>query len=211
MADRYLNHLLSERERILLITRQHWLVLVYKILPESLLIIGLILMVVLALILLQGPLAFLWGLLLLLLPVGSLVRDVLMYFHHKYVVTTRRVVQIFGVINKNVTDSSLEKVNDVKMDQSLWGRLFNFGDVEILTASEMGVNRFAMIQNPIRFKTIMLNAKVALENGEENRTSQPKPVTDIPVLIEQLDQLRQKGLLTDEEFRTKKAELLAKL
>lgn len=210
MNDPYLKRMLSEREQVLLITRQHWLVLAFHILPESVLIIGIILMVILALILLQGPMAFLWGLLLLLLPVISMVRDILIYLNHKYVVTNRRVIQIFGVINKNVTDSSLEKVNDIKMDQSFFGRLFNYGDVEILTASELGINRFTMIASPIKFKTVMLNAKVSLENGEVGKSEQ-KPQAEIPALIEHLDVLRHKGTITEEEFQKKKAELLAKL
>ena len=78
------------------------------------------------------------GLLLLLIPLASLVSEVLAWTNHKYVVTNRRVIQIFGVFNKNVTDLSLEKVNDVKMEQSAFGRMFNFGDIEILTAASWG-------------------------------------------------------------------------
>ena len=96
-------------------------------------------------------------------------------------------MQITGVINKNVIDSSLEKVNDVKMEQSVFGRLFDYGDIQILTASELGVNVFRRIDNPIHFKTAMMNAKAALENGQavvvENQPN-------IPSLIAQLAELR---------------------
>ncbi len=51
-------------------------------------------------------------------------------------------MQISGIFNKSVIDSSLEKVNDIKMDQSALGRMFGYGDIEILTASELGVNLF---------------------------------------------------------------------
>ena len=37
------------------------------------------------------------------------------------------------------------KVNDVKMEQSFLGRLLGYGDIEILTASELGVNLFRRI------------------------------------------------------------------
>jgi hypothetical protein len=47
------------------------------------------------------------------------------------------------------------------------------------------------------------------------KTEQPSSPTDtpsdIPTLIKQLGDLRDSGLLTDEEFEAKKAELLAKL
>ncbi|HVN53497.1 MAG TPA: PH domain-containing protein, partial [Anaerolineaceae bacterium] len=148
------------------------------------------------------------GLILLIIPILSFLRDFLVWYNKKYVVTNRRVIQISGVINKNVTDSSLEKVNDVKMEQSFWGRLFNFGDVEILTASELGANLFQTIGDPIRFKTAMLNAKEELESG---RAMRQEAEEDIPALIARLDTLRQQGIITPEEFQRKKAELLAKL
>jgi hypothetical protein len=40
-------------------------------------------------------------------------------------------------------------VNDVKLSQSFWGRLFDYGDIEILTASEVGANVFRSIGDPI--------------------------------------------------------------
>jgi hypothetical protein len=111
-------------------------------------------------------------------------------------------------LNKSVIDSSLEKVNDIKMVQSALGRLFDYGDVEILTASELGVNLFRRITDPVKFKTAMLNAKARLEKVD---VQPPQGMADIPSTIERLDQLRKQGALTDEEFQRLKNELLAKL
>jgi uncharacterized membrane protein YdbT with pleckstrin-like domain len=146
---------------------------------------------------------------LLLFPLASLTRDLLIWSNRKYVITNRRVIQLAGVLNKDVTDSSLDKVNDVKLDQSVWGRLLNFGDVEILTASDLGVNKFTTIGDPVRFKTAMLNAKNKLETPV---FAAPAPATpDLPTLLAQLDGLRQHGVLTEAEFQAKKAQLLAKM
>ena len=71
-----------------------------------------------------------------------------------------------GTVNKNVIDSSLEKVNDVRLTQSVLGRMLNYGDVEILTASELGTNLFQRIGSPIQFKTAMLNEKDKLAFDE---------------------------------------------
>jgi hypothetical protein len=131
--------------------------------------------------------------------------------NHRYIVTNLRVIQISGIINKNVIDSSLEKVNDVKMVQSFFGRIFNFGDIEVLTAAEMAINRFTRIGNPVRFKTAMLNAKVRLdEHGFLSQPSQPV-APGVPGLIASLGELRERGLLTDEEFQEKKTKLLSQL
>ena len=37
--------------------------------------------------------------------------------------------------------------------------MFGFGDLDVLTASESGIERFRMIQDPIGFKKAMLDAK----------------------------------------------------
>jgi uncharacterized membrane protein YdbT with pleckstrin-like domain len=212
MSDAYLNHMLGDKEQVILVDRQHWIVLFQAIFLEIVLVIAIIVAVILGSLLLVNP--FFWfGLVLLIIPAVSMIRDVLKWNNHKYVVTNRRLIQVFGVFNKNVTDSSLEKVNDVKMDQSFFGRLFNYGDIEILTASELGVNRFNMIGNPVRFKTAMLNAKVKLESGALDRAQmpvQPKQ-PDIPTMIAQLAALREKGIVTEEEFQKKKADLLSRL
>jgi len=146
------------------------------------------------------------GFLILLIPTFSMTRDILNWTHHQYVITNRRVMQISGVINKSVTDSSLEKVNDVKMTQSFLGRIFDYGDIEILTASELGVNLFKRIAKPVQFKTAMLNAKERLEHGDFAEDDQ-----SIPKLIAQLDQLRKQGLLSEAEFQAKKEQLLSRL
>jgi uncharacterized membrane protein YdbT with pleckstrin-like domain len=107
------------------------------------------------------------GYLLLALPAGSLLRDVLAWANHKHVVTNQRVIHVVGVLSKEITDSSLEKVNDVRLEQSFWGRVLGYGTVEILTASELGASKFTTIANPIQFKTAMLNAKHRLGYEDE--------------------------------------------
>ena len=203
----YLAKVLGQREDILLVTRHHWFVLMRAILVEGVMILTIIALVTVGLIFLPEYKWIPWLYLLLLIPLASLIWDVIKFGSHAFIVTNRRVIQIDGVINKNVIDSSLEKVNDVKMSQSFFGRIFNFGDIEIMTASELGINKFTTIANPIKFKTAMLNAKALLENNAQMVQSGP----DIPTLIAQLDNLRKQGVLSEEEFQKKKAELLAKL
>lgn len=210
MSDAYLTHMLGDKEKVILVDRQHWIVLVQAIFLEIILVIAILAAVVLGLFFIN-PLFPFFGLVLLIIPLVSMLRDILKWNNHKYVVTNRRLIQVFGVFNKNVTDSSLDKVNDVKMDQSFFGRIFGYGDIEILTASELGVNRFTMIGNPVRFKTAMLNAKTQLESGAVDRApAQPKQ-PDIPTMIAQLAALREKGVVTEEEFQKKKADLLSRL
>src|SRR5262245_5896133 len=168
MADRYLINLLGENEHILFVTRQHWLVLFGQIWPA--LVIAAVLGGLVTLVwmfLLPDPLVPL-GYLLLLLPAVGLLRELLIWENRQYVVTNWRVIQIAGVFNKEVSDTSLEKVNDVKLEQSFLGRLLDYGSIEILTASELGVSKFIKIRRPIRLKTAILNAKENLHQGTAN-------------------------------------------
>jgi uncharacterized membrane protein YdbT with pleckstrin-like domain len=210
MADNYLNNMLGENEHIIFVTRQHWLILLGQILAKSVLALGLAILITLIWRIwlpqsLVVPLAYL----LLILPLLGLLRNVIIWTSRQYIVTDWRVIQISGVFSKEVTDSSLEKVNYVKLDQSLGGRLLDYGDLEILTASELGVNRFTHIGQPIRLKTAMLNAKEKLEHGQAGLGQRSE--VDFAGPIEQLDDLRGQGLLTEKEFQQQKAQVLAKL
>lgn len=218
MPRNYLKSLLGDQEDILLVSRQHWFVLFRMIILELIAMLILVVILIIAQISLPDyTLGF--GYFLLILPLISIAREFMIWWNRQIVITNRRVIQLSGIINKNVIDSSLEKVNDVKMVQSFWGRLFRYGNVEILTASEMGANLFKKIGNPIRFKTTMLNAKSRLEMEQAggfaeklNTIDISEPAAnDIPALIERLGTLREKGILTEAEFEKKKAELLAKL
>jgi uncharacterized membrane protein YdbT with pleckstrin-like domain len=150
-----------------------------------------------------------------LVPLGEFIRILLVWLNVRYIITNRRVMEVRGIINKHVRDSALEKVNDVELDQSVVGRVLGYGTVQIITGSDIGINKFLRIRNPVRFKREMLNAKeLALGSGnrEDGFGGTPEPAEkEIPDLIADLDQLRQKGILTEDEFQAKKQELLKRL
>jgi uncharacterized membrane protein YdbT with pleckstrin-like domain len=204
----YLKRLLGQNEKMVLITRQHWFLLLGAILVEAVLSAALVAATLVFLPI--SPLAWL-GLAVAAVIVVRGVYDFLGWWNRQYVVTSRRVIQVSGVVNKNVIDSSLEKVNDVKMAQSFFGRIFDYGDVEILTASELGVNLFQRIADPIRFKTAMLNAKERMGRDEDVPGATGVRKEDIPAMIAKLDALRRQGAITEEEFQREKEELLTKM
>jgi uncharacterized membrane protein YdbT with pleckstrin-like domain len=216
MAQSYLESMLGDREKIVYATRQHWFLLISSIVFEiTLILIFMALTVTVAVIFpAYSLIALAVGFVLILIPIVTMTRDILHWANHQYIVTNRRVIQIAGVFDKAVTDSSLEKVNDVKMTQSALGRMFDYGDVEILTASELGVNLFRRIERPVHFKTAMLNAKERLESGERGEIQPPgvKGGQQSPAeILAQLDRLRQQGILTEAEFQQKKAQVLSRI
>ena len=217
MADPYLNSLLGTNEEILFECRQHWFVFVRNIFVEGIAILSIFALVTFILVVLAPGPEYTWvsfGYLLILFPILSLVFDFFQWWNRKYIITDFRVIQISGIINKDVIDSALEKINDLKLTQSFFGRIFNFGTVEILTASEIGINKISTLGSPIRFKTTMLNAKEAMDRDSDGRRrggAAPKAANDIPTLISQLDNLRQQGIISPEEFQIKKEDLLKRL
>ena len=99
----------------------------------------------------------------------------LRYVNQEYVLTNRRVIQVEGVLNRTATDSSLEKINDAVLSQSIFGRMFDFGDLRVLTAAEAGIENFRMIRGPVTFKKKMLDAKHEFELDMERAGLPPAP------------------------------------
>ena len=118
MAKDYIQRMLGENERILLITRQHWFVLFSAILAE--ITITLLLIVAFSVATIYYPLAAI-GFVLVSLPLISMLRDILIWTNHEYLVTNRRVIQISGVFNKNVVDFIAGKSQRRQDDAILFG------------------------------------------------------------------------------------------
>ncbi|MCL4394189.1 MAG: PH domain-containing protein [Chloroflexi bacterium] len=207
----YVEGLLGKNEKIVVRTRRHWMVLVSSAVSNLVLSVVILAAAVGAQILgLPLPVSLLIAL-LLVLPIVFFLREFLEWWNEEYLVTNRRVVQAEGFINKHVIDSSLEKVNDVVLTQTFLGRVFDYGDVEILTASEIGVNKLDKIARPVKFKTEMINQKEALGSDEHFGRGPTVGSGDIPTMIAELDELRKQGVLTEAEFQQKKEQLLSKM
>ena len=163
----YVDSMLASNEQITRRDHQHWFVLVadarYGILA---IIVAILLLVLRGVANTTGNLDTVIGWVVLALVIAGIAYtgwQILRWMNEEYVVTTRRVLQAEGVINKRVTDSSLEKINDAILTQSLFGRIFGFGDLDILTASEAGISRLRMLRQADDFKRAMLDAKHELE------------------------------------------------
>ncbi|TAM57101.1 MAG: hypothetical protein EPN50_09455 [Chloroflexota bacterium] len=241
---RYADSLLADGERIELRTRQHWLSLLvdarHAVAFWIVTVIGLIVAVVSRP---SGTASTLLGYLILVTFVIGLVLFLFhawQYYAQDFLITNRRVMRVSGVLNKQALDSSLEKINDAELYQSMWGRMFGFGDLEILTASESAIDRFHLLRDPVGFKKAMLEAKHELELEIEGHGPTPPvravaPVTAgaVPVqagpsgtpapvpappssdavtrTLAQLAELRDRGAITPQEFEAKKTELLGRL
>jgi hypothetical protein len=166
----YADGLLTSGERIVHREKQHWWVFVWGAKYTILAVIVAILLFVL-----QQNLAadgasgafqqlLRWGSAIVFFAgLALLVWTTLRYLNQEYVLTNRRVIQVEGVVNKRAVDSSLEKINDAVLEQSVFGRMLDYGDLDILTANEQSVDRYRMLAHANTFKKTMLDEKHKLE------------------------------------------------
>jgi len=129
---------------------------------------------------------------------------------NEYILTNHRVIRKTGILSQQSMDSRLDKVNNIEHRQSIWGRLLNFGDVEIDTASDVGVEVFHNISHPLDFKRAIAAAV------EQYRSGGPAgfAAAAAPSGAERMRQLKallDDGLISREEYEAKRRQLLQEL
>lgn len=209
---RYVDKLLARREHIVRIARDHWITLLPATLVDGILGVVIVGLSVLGVVL--SPPWTWFGLLFLFVPIGHLTFCIINWWSKQYVVTNRRIIQIAGTVNKHVSDTLLEKINDIVTEQSALGQMLNFGDIQIISGSESGIDIFRRFPDPIGLKKDMLEQKALLVGVAETTDEageQLLSADDVPGLIAELDELRKKGVLTDAEFEEKKHQLLGRI
>jgi hypothetical protein len=119
------------------------------------------------------------------------------------------------LINKHTKDSALEKINDITLNQSVMGRVLNYGDLSVITGSDVGTNVFKRLAKPVEFKKTLLEQKQKLSGGEDlgpRKTAVTESDEDDPLKrIAELDDLRKTGAISEVEYQQAKAKLLAQL
>ena len=181
----YLDKRLATGEEPIRREHQHWFVVVADARYAIFAFIAAIALIVLSGLIGNEDVKRIIGYVVLALVVGGLLYlgwQILRWQNEEFVVTSRRVLQTQGVVNKQIIDSSLEKINDAILTESIFGRMFGFGDLEILTASESGISNLRMLRDADGFKRAMLDAKHELELELSGARPMPSPAirTGVP-------------------------------
>jgi uncharacterized membrane protein YdbT with pleckstrin-like domain len=146
-----------------------------------------------------------------LIVLGLLAVRYVRWCNKVYVVTNLRVVKVEGTFAKAHHDASLDKINDLVLTQSVWGRIFGFGDLQILTANEASGVTFHFLHDPIEFKRRALESRTAMAGAGTAAAAEVAAALDPLAQIDRLGELRSKNLITEGEFQKKKAELLSRV
>lgn len=200
---------LKKDEKILLITRQHWIKLILPIFIW-------LLVAALSIWLLQTT-----GLIITLVAALYPMIEYLSWKNNLWCITSVRVVDESGFFTRYSKESPLDKINNVEYDQSIWGRLFGYGNVDIQTAAEMGETTYELIHHPKLLKDTITHAqeeykKTAINNQAVQlaqaiaATSAASTSTQNVIADElhKLFELLQKGAITQEEYNQQKNRLL---
>ncbi|MBA2280118.1 MAG: PH domain-containing protein [Actinomycetota bacterium] len=140
-----------------------------------------------------------------------------------FVVTSDRLIYRAGVLAKTGIEIPLERVNTVFFNQTIFERMLGAGDLSIESGGETGkqtfsdIRRPSLVQNEIYRQMEANNAR--MYSGRTRTGAAPDDAApmapvgggSITEQIEQLDGLRQRGLISEAEFSEKKAELLKRM
>jgi uncharacterized membrane protein YdbT with pleckstrin-like domain len=105
-----------------------------------------------------NPLAFSLPLPLLLIGIGC-IGGLLSFIHAWFkrwttevAVTNRRIIYKRGFIRRHTIEMNMDKVESVDVDQSVWGRILNYGTV-VVHGTGGDLEPLRRIDSPIRFRS----------------------------------------------------------
>lgn len=200
---------LKKDEKILVTIRQHWITLAIPFLAW---LLAAVLLIVYA-----GTTGFVITLAAALYPMYAYLN----WKNNLWCVTNVRVVDESGFFSRYSKESPLDKINNVEYDQSIWGRIFGYGNVDIQTAAEMGETTYQMIHRPKLLKDTITHAQEEYKKAQINKqatqlaeaiaragtAAQPSQQL-VADELQKLFNLYQQGAISQEEYTMQKNKLL---
>ena len=201
--------LLTEGEEIVVDARPHWIALVGPVVVTILIVVG----EILALTHIHGHSGTRSVLRWIVAGAGILVfliypvREFIRWATSHFVVTNERIVHRQGLIAKTSMEIPLQRINDVRFHQSILERMVGAGDLVIESAGTQGQEVFDDIRRPEAMQRTIYERAEAREAGTDRGGTAPPPAS-ISQEIARLADLRDRGVLSEDEFQTQKAKLL---
>ncbi len=196
--------LLNETEEIVLDLNPHWWFMVKQ---TALLVAALVLGAVALAIDAHGVLQILAGLLIIAALVWWGVRY-MDWRTTKFVITSDRLIYRHGVLSKQGIEIPLERVNNVLFSQRLFERMLGAGDLVIESAGESGRQAFSDVRKPSAVQNEIYRQIEANENRKFDRIGSGGSSQSVADELRKLDDLRSRGVISEEEFMAQKARLL---
>ena len=127
-----------------------------------------------------------------------------------FVVTTDRLIFRSGVLAKRGKEIPLERINDISFNQTIFERLLRSGDLLIESGGERGQQHFTDIPKPSRVQNEIYRQIELAQARDADRMAGRRELS-IPEQLDKLDELRQRGVISQAEFDAKKQQLLDRM
>jgi uncharacterized membrane protein YdbT with pleckstrin-like domain len=147
---------------------------------------------------------------ILLLCLFWLLKRYAQWHTTNFVLTTDRIIHRVGVVAKHGREIPLDHINDISCIQGPFERILGAGDVVIESAGEHGQQRIEDLPKPARVQNEIYRQIDAGKSRQADSVTGRREFS-IPEQIEKLDALRQRGVISQAEFDSKKTELLDRL
>lgn len=147
---RYIDEILQPGEKVLYSTNAHWIYFLPAIIGW--IVAGVFL--VLSGMVPAGPSVLICLSLAAISAIAALYKTVTAWFHRwttETDVTNFRVVHKTGFVQRQTFEMSVDKVESVDVNQSILGRILNYGDVTVLGVGEGG-KTLDTIASPLAFR-----------------------------------------------------------
>ncbi len=134
------NHLLAN-EHVLYRTHTHWVIFLSSLFWFILSIV----------LLAQHEMIALAGVITLIVGLYDFLHSVIRYKTSEFALTNKRVLVKIGFIRRQSVETFLQKVEGIQVDQSILGRLFNYGSI-IIVGTGGTRDQFSIIADPLQFR-----------------------------------------------------------
>lgn len=124
-----------------------------------------------------------------------------------FVVTTDRLIHRHGVLTRKGREIPLERLNDVSFHRRLFQRMVGAGGLLIESGGERGQQRFDHVAHPEQVQSVIHRQVEASKARTAGLHTHLSPLDQ----LEKLEELRQRGVISQAEFAAKKAQLLDRL
>jgi len=126
----------------------------------------------------------------------------------EFAITSLRIIKKTGFLTRRVAQIPLDKVQDLHLVATLWGRWLSYGNVEVESAADDGPVVFRRIQNPEAFRNAVFTRRAAPAAASVAPTTLSRTAE---ARLADVERLFKAGSLTEGEYKTKRQELIKEL
>jgi uncharacterized membrane protein YdbT with pleckstrin-like domain len=162
---------------------------------------------------------------LVVVAIGWIVYNVIVWRTAEFAVTNLRVVREEGFISRRSSATLLTAISDVQSSVGLLGKSLGYGDLSIFTQSgNAGADHFKTITQPEALRNAIMTRKmadvssapggpIATPDALNVASSAPNSASsaDAAAALASLADLRDRGAITPSEYEAKKTEILARI